>query len=172
MFGVLFLAMLIDLAIASAVAGGLALLRRSGADMPIRPLWAAGLLFLVLLFPLLDLVSSSTVMRGENLSVNQYRGTGPELPAEASGISYNNNFQGTDAVFSVSEAAFLNWTSDNNWRTTRLTAPESVDIHQLGIETTVENGLAVSETFHPRGTGVSMTYDTDSGRCYYRYSSY
>jgi hypothetical protein len=123
-------------------------------------------------WPIFSLLWSTTVRQGENVAVELYQAIGPRLPPEASNITYHADCAGSDAVFDVSEAVFKKWANEKGWRVLEISSPQVFDLGRLGLHTTLVEGIKVSETFHPRGTGVDIVFDRSTGRCYFRYSAW
>jgi len=128
--------------------------------------------FLALLVPVGKLLWWTMVRQGAGVGASEFHGYGPRLPAGSSSITYYSNYQGTEAVFGISERDFLEWVQAECWSVHEVHDEARVELSDLAVSHVVSNGLKVYERFHPRGTGVSIYFDRAEDLCYYHFSSY
>ena len=177
--GVFFAAMVVDalaVGVAARLLGGRLVRRmrsREGKNAALALSCAAALiLFAALFYPVLLLLWSTTVVKGVDVSLGDYRGIGPRLPPSTLRITYYSDYQGTQAVFGVREEEFAMWTSREGWKREEVRGKKLVCLRHPDIERAVTDGIVAEELFHPRGTGITLVFDRKEGTCYYRYSSY
>ncbi len=125
-----------------------------------------------LIVPVLSFLWSQTVKQGIEGPMNSYRGIGPRLPFSVSHVTYYTSHSGTEAVFLIDERSLTRWANEQGWHVTEIQKPESVQLPHLGLANSVANGMAVHETWHPRGAGVHIVFDRDTGNCFFLYASY
>lgn len=173
MIGVLILTLILDALLTAGIVLCVRIFARGTkvATVVTHPA-AIACLFVVLIEPLLRGVWASSVVQGNQVTLQQVRGPGPDLPEDATKITYYADFQGMDAFFSVPEEAFRSWVNANDWHVEQIVAPEEVVLHGLNVRHTVNEGFIVNETFHRRGTGVQIVFDARRHQVYYRYSAY
>jgi hypothetical protein len=112
------------------------------------------------------------------------------LPAEARNVSFFRSYSWTAYEFDISEAAFKKWASD--WDVAELTSPQTVARYGFGYDqwmniqsadddmeaqrrtelrwyTRISRGLYYRHE-QSNGGGVTVGYDRDAGRAYFKSS--
>jgi hypothetical protein len=124
----------------------------------------------ILAWPLLKGYVRATGTQGTNVSPDQVKARGPQLPAEASNVTYFSDYRHTVAVFTLNESACLRWMQREDWTLEEIEyLPENVSMTESGVEHDVSDGFRAHKFSRPGGPGASIVYDRSQQKCYFEY---